>query len=222
MRELGLRGRAPGPGATSARPWPTRRCTVRPTSSIASFVADRPEPALGGGPDLRQDPLRLGLRRLRHRRLQPLRRRLAASRPRCAVDLAIDALEMAIYATTAPGPRRTGPSLGPRRAISRNSLHRATGRGRRRRLGRIARATPTTMPWPRASTVSTRPSSSIDEGPWRNVERRRVGDAHLRRLVQQPPHPQRDRHGPAGRVRGHLLPSDAAELAGQLTDSESL
>ena len=73
-------------------------------------------------------------------------------------DLAIDALEMAIHATKRPRPRRPHPSQRPRSSIPRNSLHRATGRGRRRQLGRQPRATPMTMPWPRASTGSTRPS----------------------------------------------------------------
>ena len=39
-------------------------------------------------------------------------------------------------------------------------------------------------------------------GPWTERRARRVGHPHLRRLVQQPPHPQRDRQDPAGRDRG--------------------
>ena len=45
------------------------------------------------------------------------------------------------------------------------------------------RATPTTMPWPKASTASTSPSSSGAKVPGA-TSTRRVGDAHLHRLVQ--------------------------------------
>ena len=50
-------------------------------------------------------------------------------------DLALDALEMAIFQ---PGrPRRSHPSQRPRQSISRDSLHRAPGGRRRRELGGI-------------------------------------------------------------------------------------
>jgi hypothetical protein len=50
----------------------------RPTDSVdRRFTADRPNRIGGGRPDGCQDPHRLGLRRLRDRRRQPLHRRLA-------------------------------------------------------------------------------------------------------------------------------------------------
>ena len=73
-------------------------------------------------------------------------------------DLALDALEMAIWAR-AGRLDRPGPPLRSRRASTcRDSLHRAPRRRGRRRLGRIAAATATTTPSPKRSTACTRPS----------------------------------------------------------------
>ncbi len=54
-------------------------------------------------------------------------------------DLALDALEMAIWRRQRQDLSRLDPPFRPRRAIFIHSLHRATGRGRRRALGRLAR-----------------------------------------------------------------------------------
>ena len=72
-------------------------------------------------------------------------------------DLAIDALEMAVWNRQRAGarPRPAGPSLRQGRAISQHPLLRTARRQRHRRLGRHPRATASTTPWPRASTGST-------------------------------------------------------------------
>ena len=66
-----------------------------------------------------------------------------------------------------------------------------------------------------------RPLQDRADPPPRALEERRprrMGHPHLRRLVQQPSHPQRDREDPAGRVRGELLPSDCNARTGVITD----
>ena len=80
-----------------------------------------------------------------------------------------------------------------------------------------AKEIPMTMPWPRVQ----RSLQDRTDPPARTLEERRprrMGHPHLRRLVQQPPHPQRDRQDPAGRVRGELLPSDCNTRTGVITD----
>jgi len=54
-------------------------------------------------------------------------------------DLALDALEMAIWSPQGRGLLRPGPSFGPGRPIPVHPLQRTTGRSGRRRLGRISR-----------------------------------------------------------------------------------
>ena len=132
-------------------------------------------------------------------------------------DLAIDALEMAIYAQIGPGPRRPHPSQRPRSPIPRNSIHRAAGRSRRRQQRRIQRRFLRQRP---GRELQRALQDRADPPPWALEERRprRMGHPHLRRLVQQPPHPQRDRQDPAGRVRGELLPSDCNARTGVITD----
>ncbi len=70
-------------------------------------------------------------------------------------DLALDALEQALELA---GPL-TGadPSPRPRVPVPLDSVHRAARRRRRRSPRSARRAIPTTTPWPRPSTVSTRP-----------------------------------------------------------------
>ena len=78
MRDLGFRG-PPGQGLQGHHPM--RRAPApsgRPRR--APLQGAGPEPAVGGRPDLRQDPRRLGLRRLHHRRVLPHGRRLAGLR----------------------------------------------------------------------------------------------------------------------------------------------
>ncbi len=59
--------------------------TERPDDLVErQFVATGAEPAVGGGPDLRPHPRGLGLRRVRHRRLQPPESSAGRCRPRCA------------------------------------------------------------------------------------------------------------------------------------------
>jgi transposase InsO family protein len=61
-------------------------------------------------------------------------------------ELALDALEMAVWARRHRGPRAP---LRPRRVVPGHSLHRAAGGGRRDRLGRLPWRLLTTAPWPR-------------------------------------------------------------------------
>ncbi len=127
----------------------------------------RPEPALGRRPDLCADLVGVRLRRVHHRRLLADDRRLAslpvaALRPRARRARAGD---------LGPLPRRQRTSTElvhhsrPRRAISRNSLHRTTRRDRRRSTRSGRRATRTTTRSPRRSSGSTRPSSSATAAP---------------------------------------------------------
>ena len=112
--------------------------TERPADLVKrQFVADRAEPAVGGRPDLRPHPRRLGLRRVRPRRVLPDGRGLAGvhqpahrpgpGRPRHGP---------VGPAAGRPGRHRPGPSLRPRSPISSDPLHRAARRGRGRRLRR--------------------------------------------------------------------------------------
>ena len=56
-------------------------------------------------------------------------------------------------------------------------------------------------------------------GPLAQRRARRMGHADLRRLVQQPPHPQRDRQGPSGGTRRALLPSECRMRSSAFTDN---
>ena len=142
MRDLGIRGVVRGK---------TVRTTFADDGSGTARRPGRPpvprggsQPPVGGRPDLREDPLRLGLRGLHHRRLLPLCRRLAG----------------VALAAHRPRPRRPGDGdLWARRGehldglvhhsdrgvqYRRHSLHRAPRRGRRR-----------SPPWARAATPTT-------------------------------------------------------------------
>ena len=105
--------RAPSAAASrGAPPGPTRGAPPPPISSSATSPPTRPGravgrrlhlPALLGGP---------GVLRLRHRRLQPPRRRLAARRRTCAPTLVLDALRMAL-GRARRRRRRADPPLRP-------------------------------------------------------------------------------------------------------------
>ncbi len=57
--------------------------------------------------------------------------------PHLKAELALDALEMAVWSRTGRNAHGPGPPLGPGRAISRHSLHRAPGPRGRRPLGGV-------------------------------------------------------------------------------------
>ncbi len=81
---------------------------------------------------------------------------LARLRRRCATDFVLDALEQAIYdrrGTDVDGPRASQRS---RHAVSVDALHRPTGRGRHRAVGRAAAAIRMTTPSPNRSSASSR------------------------------------------------------------------
>ena len=167
MRAAGLRGisRAKGPRTTIPGTGPD----TRPDLVERAFTATAPEPAVGRRHHLLPHLRRLGLRRVRHRRLLPPGGRLAAveepahrpgpGRPR---DGAVD--PRTTPATTPPAliaPLATRafntspcatPSGWPRPAPSRRSA---------------PPATPTTTPWPRRSTRCSRPSWSATRAPGR-------------------------------------------------------
>ena len=84
-------------------------------------------------------------------------------------DLALDALEMGLWTRSPRRPRhhRRHRALGQGRSVPRRALHPATGRGRRRRIGRVDRRLATTTPWPRRSTRCSRPSWSATRAPGR-------------------------------------------------------
>jgi hypothetical protein len=78
--------------------------------------------------------------------------------------------------------------------------------------------TATTMPWSRAST-GLQVGADLPAGPVDRARGRRVGHAHLRRLVQPAAPPRRDHrrprlHHPHG-LRGGLLPSDHPDPPGR-------
>ena len=121
------------------------------------------ERAVGVGLHLCLDLGGLRLRRLRHRRLRPAHRRLAGvthgacrascsmrwSRPCMTAGRSIAAASSITATAAANTSRSNTPSAWPRPASSRRSA---------------ASATATTTRWPRRSTASTRPRSSIGAG----------------------------------------------------------
>ena len=98
------------------------------------------QPALGGRSHLREDPRRLGLRRLHHRRVLPHGGRLAdlqslaiGPRHRRLGDGGVEPHPRR------PGARRTDSSIATGACNIFDSLFRASGRKRHRRLGRMQR-----------------------------------------------------------------------------------
>src|ERR1017187_1378963 len=119
--------------------------------------------------------------------------------------LALDALEMALWARRGERLDGLNSSLRPRGSICRYPLHRAP-RGRRcHHLGGLARG----LVRQRPRRVLQRPVQGGAHPPSRvdRAQRCRVRDPLVCRLVQQPTSARRDRQGPTGRVRGRLLPS---------------
>ena len=82
MREMGLRGVVRGKTRRTTTP---DAMAARPADLVERrFTADPPEPAVGGGPDLRPDLVRLRVHGVHHRRLQPVHRGLAGLDVACA------------------------------------------------------------------------------------------------------------------------------------------
>ncbi len=91
--------------------------------------------------------------------------------------------------------------------VHRHPLHRSTPRRRRQPLGRLGRR----LLRQRLGRVHHRADQGRAHPPPRTLAN--PGTAGVRpvrvpRLVEPPPPPQRDRHDPACRVRGQLLPSE--------------
>ena len=99
-------------------------------------------------------------------------------------------------------PDRAGPPLRPRRAVPVHPLHRTPRRGRRRRLGRLASATPTTTPLAESLDRPVQDRADPPPRPLARPRRRRDRHPRMGRLVQPPPPAQRLRRHPTRRVRG--------------------
>jgi Integrase core domain len=128
-------------------------------------------------------------------------------------DLALDALDMGLWAASAPV--RTSPASFITAIGACNIEPSATPSGSPKPMPShplVAKGIPTTTRWPRRSTRCSRPSASVTPacGPRALEERQRRRDRRRRvhRLVQPPTPSRRDRTRPAGRVRGHPLGID--------------
>ena len=121
------------------------------------------------GSDLRGDLVRVRLRRLRHRRVLRGASSAGVSSSSLRTDLALDALEQALYERAASDEdawsitatvgcstsRSVTPSAWPRPASSRRSA---------------ASATPTTTRWPSRSSDLFKTEVIGQRGPWRHLE----------------------------------------------------
>ena len=136
--------------------------TERPADLVErQFVAAGTEPAVGRGPDLRPHALRLGLRRVRPRRVLPHGRRLAGvDQPAHRPGPRRPRHGPVGPPAGRPGRHRPDPSQRPRSPISSHPLHRAARRSRGRRIRRQQGRSATTTRWPRRSTRCSRPSAS--------------------------------------------------------------
>ena len=97
-------------------------------------------------------------------------------------DLALDALQMAVWQRKRQGADLTGlvHHLRPWGAVQVYSLRAGPVRLRGGRLGEFQGRLLSASPWPRHSTRCTRPSSSFGQGPWEDIDtararHRRVG-----------------------------------------------
>ncbi len=166
MRQAGLRGitRAKGPPTTIPCTGPdTRPCCPGLSRRAARSVVGRRHPVL---PDVR----RLGLRRLRHRRVQPAGRRLAAihqpahrSGPRRAGNGSVDS------PARRPPDQRAHPPLGQGSSVRRSALHPAPRGGRRGRLGRVDRRF---LRHSLAEAFNSLFNAELvrNKGPWKNID----------------------------------------------------
>ena len=159
MIELGLCGVTRTKKVRTTTPAPDSQ--PRPTSSTR-LQRQCARPPLGGRPDLRLDESRILLRGLRHRRLQPPHPgwRVSSS---LRTDLALDALEMAIFTRGARDTCGDDPHLDPGAYLA--SVTPSAWRTLARSTRWTRRATATKTRLPRPSTGSPRPSSSTDVGP---------------------------------------------------------
>ena len=125
------------------------------------FTRHGTEPAVGGRLHLRADLGRDGLRRVHLRRVLPDDRGLARGHLD-ATDLVLDTLEMAIWNRARAGVTDLTGLVHHSDARQPIHLDRATPNASLDdgvdRLGRLASATPTTTPWPRRRSGSTRPN----------------------------------------------------------------
>ena len=85
-------------------------------------------------------------------------------------DLALDALEQALYDRPIAPVGAAGASQRSGRAIPVDSLHGAAGRGRHRAVGRAAPATRTTTRWPRRVIGLFKTEEIYRRGPWKGLE----------------------------------------------------
>jgi hypothetical protein len=134
-------------------------------------------------------------------------------------DLAIDALEMAVF-----NRRRAGADLAKLVHhsdrgcnICRSAIPNASPTTRSSRRS-DRKATATTTRW-RSRSTALQKGADLPARTMPRPRRRRVRDSHLRRLVQQPTpsrrdHRRRQLHDPH-RVRSHLLPSQSAGPRGR-------
>jgi hypothetical protein len=124
-------------------------------------------------------------------------------------DLALDALEMGIWARQHAGQAVDGLIHHSDRgvqAVPRHSLHPAPRRGRCRRLGRLPRRLLRQRPR-RGLQLAVQGRADPQQGALEKHRRPRDRRRRVHRLVQPPTTARRDRTRPARRVRRHPLPS---------------
>lgn len=140
-----------------------QRPRLRPAgrSRRAPLRGARPEPPVGCGHHLREDALGMGVRRVHHRRVLEVHRRLAGQPVAALGPRARRPGDGGVEPQT---PRRrplgTRPPLRPRRPIPQHPLLGSARPQRHRRVGRVEGATATTTASPSRSTASTSGSSS--------------------------------------------------------------
>ena len=180
LNREGHAGRALHGGAADARSGAARRCARQaeahddrrrrrrpaPRPRRSELHRAGPEPALGRGPDLRQDLVGFVYVAFIIDVFSRMIVGWQASRS-LRSDLALDALEQAIWARS---PRRSearrARSITPTAACNIcHSLHRTARRDGRRELGRVEGRLATTTRSPSRSTGSTRPNSSATAAP---------------------------------------------------------
>ena len=136
MRQIGLAGRTRGKKRRTTIPDDARRGAPVTWLSVG-FAAEGTEPVVDRRHHLRRHVVRVRLHGVRHRRVLPAHRRLAG-RHHVRTDLALDALEMAIWSRQ---PNLDGLVHHSDRgsAIPVDPLQRTPRRRRRRHLRRLTR-----------------------------------------------------------------------------------